>query len=156
MARNCFLGVLISSVFVFSPAYIRAQTALENTQTTTAAGEEQVDLKASADAATQWLKLIDEEKYGESWDLGSNIFHYTIKRDEWIKAEQKLRKPLGKLVSRQLVEQRPANNPKGLAEGKYMVLYYKTAFQNRPQASELLTMVLGQDGKWKVLTYHVS
>lgn len=117
---------------------------------------EQVNLQASAVAADNWLKYIDAGKYGESWDAASNIFRFTIKRDEWIKAEDKLRKPFGRMISRQLVEQRPAKNPQGLPEGDYMVLLYKSSFQEHPQVNELVTMVLSTDGQWKVLTYQAS
>lgn len=114
------------------------------------------DLADTANVSSQWLKLIDEGKYGESWDYGSKTFQFTIKRDEWVKAEEKLRKPLGSYVSRKLIEQRTAKNPKGLPAGDYMVLYYKSSFSNRPEANELITMVRESDGKWRVLTYHVS
>ncbi len=118
--------------------------------------QEQLNVQLSAQAADQWLRLMDEGKYGDSWDAASNIFRFTIKRDEWIKAQEKLRQPLGQVISRKLVEQRVAKDPKGLPQGDYMVLYYKTQFANRPNASELITMVLSTDGKWKVLTYHSS
>jgi len=114
------------------------------------------DLADTANVAGQWLKLIDDGKYGDSWDYGSQTFKFTIKRDEWIKAEEKLRQPLGRLVSRKLVEQRTAKNPKGLPQGDYMVLYFKSSFSNRPEANELVTMVRESDGKWRVLTYHAS
>lgn len=118
--------------------------------------QEQANLQATAIAADRWLKLMDAGDYGSSWDTGSNIFRFTIKRNEWIEAETKLRKPFGQLISRKLMEQRPAKNPRGLPEGDYMVLYYKSSFTNRPDISELITMVLSTDGQWKVLTYHAS
>lgn len=114
------------------------------------------DLADTASVAAQWLKLIDDGKYGDSWDFGSKTFQFTIKRDEWVKAQEKLRQPLGKLSSRKLIEQRTAKNPKGLPAGDYMVLYYKSSFSNRPEANELVTMVRESDGNWRVLTYHAS
>lgn len=118
--------------------------------------DEAKDLKDSLASAESWLKIVDSGNYGESWNTASNTFKFTIKKDEWIKAEEKLRQPLGRLISRKLVEQRPAKNPKGLPAGDYMVIYFKTSYTNRPEANELITLVKSDDGVWRVLTYHSS
>ncbi|MCE5318253.1 MAG: DUF4019 domain-containing protein [Parachlamydia sp.] len=115
--------------------------------------EEQKILADNAADALRWLQLVDQGKYGESWDAASKTFQLTIGRNEWIKAEEKLRKPLGAVVARQLLQQLPKQNPKGLPEGYYMVLVYQTDFAGRPKANELVTMVLESDGRWRVLTY---
>lgn len=115
--------------------------------------EEQKILTDNANAALSWLKLIDDGHYAESWDAGSKTFQLTIGRNEWVKAMEKLRKPLGTVVQRTLLQQLPKQNPKGLPEGYYMVLVYQTNFSNRPQANELVTMQLESDGRWRTLTY---
>lgn len=120
------------------------------------AADEAQDLRDSLAAAESWLKIVDSGDYGASWDAASNTFKFTIQKAEWVKAEDKLRKPLGKLISRKLIEQRPAKNPKGLPAGDYMVIYFKTSFANRPEANELVTLVKSDDGIWHVLTYHSS
>jgi hypothetical protein len=111
------------------------------------------DLKMAAEAADRWLKLMDQGKYGESWDISSNIFRYKLKKDEWIKAATKLRAPVGRMISRQLMNEIPKKNPTGLPEGLYMVLAYRSSFSNRPRAIELVTMVLSTNDQWKVLYY---
>lgn len=110
----------------------------------------------TANVAAQWLKLLDDGRYNDSWDYASQIFQFTIKKDEWNKAQQKLRAPFGRLISRQLVQQSPAKDPKGLPKGNYMVLGYQSSFSNRPQVRELVTMVIESDGKWRVLTYQAA
>lgn len=115
--------------------------------------EEQQFMEDNAAASLSWLKLIDAGNYAGSWDAASTTFKLTIKRDEWVKAMEKLRKPLGTVVSRTLLQQLPKQNPKGLPEGYYMVLVYQTDFSDRPKANELVTMILESDRKWRVLTY---
>lgn len=110
----------------------------------------------TANVAAQWLKLLDDGRYDDSWDYASPIFQFTIKKNEWNKAQQKLRAPFGRLISRQLVQQMPAKDPKGLPKGDYMVLGYQSAFSNRPEVRELVTMVKDSDGKWRVLTYQAA
>jgi len=80
----------------------------------------------------------------------------TIGKEEWIELEQATRKPLGKVISRDVVDERIAKNPKGLPVGNYMVLFYNTSFTNRKDAHELVTLMQESDGKWRVLTYHVD
>ena len=152
------LSKWIMSCMCLSLSGLYAQTATQEAPAMQQAQtpKQAADLRESVAEADRWLKLIDEGKYGESWDSGSNIFRFTIKRDEWIKAQEKLRQPYGKLVSRQLIQQSPAENPKGLPAGDYMVLVYKSSFASHPSANELVTMVLSTDGRWKVLTYQAS
>lgn len=102
-----------------------------------------------------WLALSDAEKYGESWDTASKTFQLTISKHEWETAMNTIRKPLGKVTSRKIIDIGSAENPKGLPAGEYMVFYYETAFANKPKGSELITLVLTDDGKWKILTYQV-
>lgn len=164
--------VLTMGLFVLSGMNLHAQaTATEATDQQTDQADQQQDnltpeqkaqladpvlqanLRDSAIAADKWLKLLDNGDYGSSWDAGAVTFKFTISKSEWTKAMQKLRQPLGSVQSRTLLEQRTAENPKGLPAGHYMVLFYKTAFANRPNGNELVTMVQESDGSWRVLTY---
>ena len=37
-------------------------------------------------AATNWVQLVDNGKYGESWNAAAAIFKKTISRDKWQQA----------------------------------------------------------------------
>lgn len=110
----------------------------------------------SQEVAVKWLKLIDEGKYGDSWDVGSLTFRLTIPKKHWIALMQQIRAPLGDVKERKMVDQRPASNPKGLPKGDYMVLVFDTSFSEKQKGRELVTMVLESDGRWRVLTYQVQ
>jgi hypothetical protein len=139
-----FLGLLFVSTTLY------AETSIETPTTTTDA------LTASAAVAKQWLALVDEGRYGDSWSTASLRMQLVMPKSEWEKFLNTSRKPLGQVTSRTLVEQRPSKNPKGLAAGDYMVILYKTVFSNRPKGEELLTLSLGADGNWRILTYLVK
>ncbi len=113
-------------------------------------------LARSSDAATQWLKYLDSRNYDGSWKAGSLTFKLTIPQKHWVTLLDSIRKPLGDVISRKLLEQRVSKNPKGLPKGDYMVLFYETAFSKKSQAHELITMVQESDGNWRVLTYQVQ
>jgi hypothetical protein len=105
---------------------------------------------------SNWLALVDQGQYARSWDVGSFNFKATIKRDEWVKALEKLRRPLGEVRSREVMDIRWAVDPKGLPKGDYMVFVYKTQFTNKANAYELLTLQQAGDGSWHILTYTVN
>ncbi len=113
-------------------------------------------MTASAAAASNWLQLVDDGKYADSWATSSQQMQLVMSKGEWVKLLNAVRHPLGSVNHREIAQQRPAENPKGLAPGDYMVILYQTAFSNRPKGEELVTLSLGYDGKWRVLTYQVK
>lgn len=116
---------------------------------------EAVDQK-SVGAAKAWLSLVDKGEYAKSWENGSLTFKITITEAHWQRLMKAIREPLGKVESRELLEQRPSKDPKGLPRGEYMVIFFKSHFSNRKDAHELITLVLESSGEWKVLTYQVQ
>lgn len=112
-------------------------------------------LQASAIASQSWLNLLDKGNYAGSWDQASSIMKHTIPKEEWQHILEKVRKPLGHMNSRQVLDQRTAKNPQGLPPGDYMVMFYKTSFEKKAMAYELVTLYL-EDGEWRVLTYQVD
>lgn len=113
-------------------------------------------LKNSVEAAENWLKLLDGDKYSESWDTGSLTFRLTIPKGHWISMMEKIRKPFGNVSSRKILDQRPAKDPEGLPRGDYMVIVFQTTFSHNKEGRELVTLVQESDGKWRVLTYQVQ
>lgn len=112
-------------------------------------------LKASAKAGTDWLALLDQGKYGDSWEKASSILKLTIKKEQWIVIMDATRKPNGKVKSREIIDQRVAKNPSGLPAGDYMVLLFSTSFEHKAKGKELVTLYFS-DGHWNVLTYQVE
>jgi Protein of unknown function (DUF4019) len=147
------LLTLLGSAAADERAATAAPTDNKEPKNAALTAEEQKILADNAAAALSWLQLVDNGKYEDSWNAASKTFQLTIAKNEWGKAMEKLRTPLGRVVSRTLLQQLPKQNPKGLPEGYYMVLVYQTDFTDRHKANELLTMVLESDGRWRVLTY---
>lgn len=110
----------------------------------------------AAKAAQDYVQLIDQGRYAESWTSGAKIFQGTITQKEWETALKMARKRLGDVKSRTVKDERPAWDPKGLPKGPYMVVEYNTSFTRAPQSGELLTLMREPNGSWKVLTYQVN
>lgn len=119
------------------------------------ATEMDAQLTVSQLATKEWINLVDQGRYGDSWDAASVLMKITVSRREWERILTVTRKPLGSVINRTLAEQRPAQNPKGLPAGDYMVILYNTTFSGKSGAKELVTLYL-ENNQWKVVTYLVN
>jgi hypothetical protein len=146
-----YIALLLPIFYLMTPVILKAAE-----ETGTMVNQVSPDLQASAEAADGWLKLVDRENYDQSWDKGSATLQLLVPKKDWRKLLESLRKPLGEMKTRQVIDQRTAKDPAGLPKGDYMVLVYKTSFSSKPTANELITMVKESDGRWKVLTYQVK
>ncbi len=130
-------------------------TETQEIQYNTTDPSELKDLKESLNTSKNFVELLDQENFGSSWTNASTYFKMTIDQSSWQEAMTKLRKPLGKLINREIADQRTSKNPENLPKGDYMVVFYRSSFQNKKQAYELVTL-FKEDGEWKVLTYQVN
>lgn len=106
-------------------------------------------------AVQSWLGLVDNGRYDESWDQGSSMLRRTVTKKEWKQILDATRKDLGTVVKRTLVQELPAQNPKNMPKGEYMVVLYQTSFTKKSSAKELLTLSFEQ-GEWRVITYMIQ
>lgn len=146
LALCCAFGAVLSGL-MFLPLSLLAETAKKPAANTA--------LQASASASLNWLKVVDAGNYAGSWDKASDVMKMTVPKDEWVKIMEKLRKPLGSIKSREVLDQRTSKNPHGLPPGDYIVMFYKSSFSNKPKANELVTLY-NEDGDWLVLTYQID
>lgn len=58
--------------------------------------------KQALAAAESWLALVDEGKYGESWDAPAEYLKKAVGKEDFEKSLTAARKPLGKLKSREV------------------------------------------------------
>ncbi|MBU4211767.1 MAG: DUF4019 domain-containing protein [Kiritimatiellae bacterium] len=112
--------------------------------------------KVAVAGAEQWLGIVDEGKYGESWKEAAEYFRNAIKQDQWEQAMQAVRKPLGKLVSRKVKSTSYKTSLPGASDGQYVVIEFKTSFENKKSAIETVTPMMDKDGKWRVSGYYIK
>ena len=114
----------------------------------------QKNIFASQKVADAWLKTMDADNYGASWDNASRALQYTMKRKEWEDLMNTTRKPLGRVSQRIVEDIRTAKDPQGAAPGDYMIFIYNTTFSKGP-AKEILTLQENH-GTWHIFTYTIS
>ncbi len=111
---------------------------------------------AAIEAAKAWLALIDEGKYGESWDNAAGYFRNAIPREQWEQSLKAVRKPLGGVLSRKVIYKEYKTSLPGAPNGEYVVIQFESSFKNKKSAVETVTPMLEKDGNWKVAGYYLK
>jgi len=124
-------------------------------ETTQPSAHTQAESEAVA-AAMSWLKLIDDGDYSQSWDQAAAFFQNALPKDQWARALQGVRKPLGKAISRQVKSKRYTTSAPGAPDGQYVIIQFNTSFENKAHAVETVTPMLENDGSWRVSGYYIK
>jgi Protein of unknown function (DUF4019) len=112
-------------------------------------------LASALSAANKWLALVDSEKYAESWKEAADIFRDTVRPQLWVESMKALRGPMGKMISRKVETEVFKTSLPGAPNGQYVVIEFKTSFENLKAAVETVTPALGKDGVWRVSGYFI-
>lgn len=103
---------------------------------------------APDDRARQWLVLVDDKNYTQSWNQSGAAFKNRQKADAWAKQELARREPLGAVASRSL-------KSIDLSRNTVAVIRYDTVFAHKASAIETVTLAF-EKGSWVVTDYSIS
>jgi Protein of unknown function (DUF4019) len=145
-----------------APAPGASSTTTSTSTTTTAPTLKSVDpqisdqdLQQSLVDSNAWLKLVDQNKFDDSWNNASTTLKMIMSQKEWSKYLDKVRKPLGNATARGMVQQRTAVNPPGVPQGEYVVIFYQTNYANKKGLEEII-LIKESDGKWRPMSYYIK
>ena len=110
--------------------------------------------KVAALAAGKWLSLVDEGKYGKSWQESAEYFRNEIKQDKWERSTQAARTMLGNLVSRKVKSTSYKTSLPGVPDGQYVIIEFVSSFVNNKSTIEAVT-VINKGEKWQVSGYSI-
>ena len=110
---------------------------------------------AAATAAEKWLRLIDEGNYAKSYTEAAAYFRNAVTHEKWEQSMQAVRKPLGKMISRELKSKAYKSSLPGAPDGQYVVMHFGTSFANKTSAVETVIFKMGADGEWKAVGYFI-
>ena len=110
---------------------------------------------AARKAACEWLALIDVEKFAESWEQAASLFRSRVPRDQWVDTIRSARAPFGTVRHRSLSGAVYETKLPGAPDGKYVVIRYRTSFEDKEDAVETVTPMLDEDGVWRVSGYFI-
>jgi len=111
---------------------------------------------AAIEAAKSWLKLVDDGAYDQSWTESAEYFKNNVSEDKWERAIEPVRKPLGKVLSREVKNSTYTTEVPGAPDGKYVIIQFETSFENKRSAVETVTPMLEPDGQWHVSGYYIK
>lgn len=107
-------------------------------------------------AAEQWIVLVDDAQYTQSWKEAAKGFQDAISSADWEKKASSERAQLGTKQSRKLKEIKSTNAAKGLPAGQYVLVRYQSAYEKKKIALETVTAVREGDGIWRVIAYELN
>jgi len=129
-------------------AKVKASTKAEQSN-------KQLELKAAEVAALYWLKLIDQGKYGESYDAAAAYFQGAVDKKQWEKLIASVMQPLGKRIKRKVIKKTYAKTLPGAPDGEYVVIQLQSSYANKKKAVETITPM--KEGiVWKVSGYYIN
>jgi hypothetical protein len=138
-----FLRSVMVALLLFgaaTPAFPQATPAKKSTVTAAT--------PAPDDRARQWLVLVDDKNYAQSWSEAAKTFQNHQKTDAWAATAAAARTPLGAVASRGL-------KSIDLSRDNTAVIRYDTVFAHKAAAVETVTMTF-ENGSWSVTNYSVD
>src|SRR5580698_7383907 len=100
------------------------------------------------DRARQWLVLVDDKNYSQSWNEAGKAFQNRQKTDAWAADAGTRRAPLGAVANRDL-------KSIDLSRNNIAVVRYDTVFAHKAAAVETVTLAY-ENGSWSVTDYSVN
>ncbi len=107
-------------------------------------------------AAENWLTLVDNQQYAESWKEAAMLFKNAVQPKQWEQSMIAVRKPLGKLISRKVKTKVYKSSLPGAPDGEYVVIQFDSSFGNKNAAVETVTPIMDRDGTWRVSGYYIK
>lgn len=101
---------------------------------------------AALDTARAWLALVDAGRWDESYRMTGAAFRKLNTVQVWATTSEKVRAPLGAVISRTVVSQENLPAP----PYGYEVVKFRTRFANKAEAVETVTLDR-EDGGWRVV-----
>lgn len=113
-------------------------------------------------AAEAWLARVDKQQYGDAWTAAAEPFRASVTRQAFTEGAPRMRKDLGKLMSRKgeklaYVGGTPdPSEPSGAKPGMKIAIHFDTKFAGDKTATEEVTMLLESDGVWRPMGYYIQ
>jgi hypothetical protein len=113
-------------------------------------------INAGIEASKQWLAIVDEGQYEKSWNEAAQLFKDKVPSGQWETSLNQIRTPLGKVHSREVLQYQYLTSVPGAPKGEFVVIQFKTSFEQKPNSVETITPMLDSDGQWRVSGYYIK
>jgi len=110
----------------------------------------------AVESSNTWLKLVDDGQYSKSWETAAELFKGAVTKEQWNQSLNAVRKPLGRVIRRNMRSKQYMTSLPGAPDGEYVVIQYETSFENKKAAIETVAPMLDKDKKWRVSGYYIK
>jgi hypothetical protein len=108
----------------------------------------------------QWLKLVDDGRYAESWHSFSVTSKQALSSQQWVDLVAKTRTLFGEPHHRTFVFAKFSNDLGKLVgvtiPGEFVEFFFDSSYERLPAARERILVTLDPDGQWRISTYVVK
>jgi hypothetical protein len=113
------------------------------------------EIKLATTGAERWVNQLDQSQYDSTWSSAAEIFKKSVSQAQWTQVITGVRPPLGKVIERKLQAAELKTSLPGAPDGRYVVVQFKTRFENKQEAIETIVPMLEKDGQWRVSGYFI-
>jgi hypothetical protein len=118
---------------------------------------DQQRVDASSIAVTRFFDLVDQGKYGQSWESCSTYLKSEVPKDEFVSRLSAVRKVAGKLLDRKQKDYLYTKDPgANIPAGEYMIYHFDAKFENKDHLTETVTVMLEGGKNWKIAGYFIE
>ena len=110
----------------------------------------------SLNAAAQFLFLVDTEDYAMSWEVTSENLKKMLTQEAWNDQITEIRSFLGPIVERVQSSIAYTNSASDVPTGEYVIMTFMSKFELRERVTETITLMLGDNGQWRVVGYFMT
>lgn len=112
--------------------------------------------RIGTEAQAGWLELMDQGDYPYCWQMGSTLLQAVVSDKNFTRQMELVRRPLGKVLSRELKETSLARNLMNAPDGEYVVALYETTFEKKETVRETVISRKDKDGQWRISGYFIQ
>lgn len=147
-------GMLMLSVIVVTAVFMSSFGTSSDSANGTSMTKIEVSEAASIVSGKEWLKLVDDQNWSESWNSAGSFFRSKVSEKTWSSTILSVRNPLGTLVSRSILKVTKATSLPGAPDGQYELIEFQSNFTNKSDAIETLVLVK-EENTWKTVGYFI-
>ncbi|MCK0191473.1 DUF4019 domain-containing protein [Arenibacter sp. F20364] len=145
-------------LFIVLVGQVSCKSNQKNEKVESAQSIPNVSTEAKAEVvndAKEWLGLIYDNNYSQSWDNAASLFQKAVTKEQWTQQLSGIVPPLGKVISREVISAEYHTELPGAPDGEYIVIQFKTSFENKNESIETVTQMKDGD-QWKVSGYFIK
>jgi hypothetical protein len=103
--------------------------------------------------ASSYLGLLDRDRYEDAWLAMSTFFQALTDKAQWQSRQQVIRTVYGSLLSREFLRISYRQSYSLSPDGKYVIVQYKSIFQNKADTYETVVLDCRNDLSCSVREY---